>query len=97
MSKGRCDNCVQDRSRCVDCIENPNYPKQSLFRSYIPTCPRGYYGCISDPAYMLLRHPDTYRRIYGDITPKEASLKSCAKRAMEDPDEEYYCYDDEDK
>jgi hypothetical protein len=38
----------------------------------------------------------TFRYPYGDATPEEA-IKECIKRVQEDPDEKYYCYDDEDK
>ena len=35
--------------------------------------------------------------MYGDLSPQEASLKSCKLKVEEDLDEDYYCYDDEDK
>lgn len=101
MSKGRCDNCVQDRSRCAECRDNPiyaNVPTRSLFLSYIPTCPRGYVDCVCDPAYIKYHHPEWYAELYGDKTPEEASKTGSCQEAFEnDPDEEYYCYDDEDK
>ena len=37
--------------------------------------------------------------LYGDKTPEEAihEENGCMDRFINDPDEEYYCYDDEDK
>ena len=98
MSK--CDRCVTDKNLCVDCSDNPiyaNVPKWSHFSLYIPTCPRGYKDCVGDPAYIKTFHPKWYKKIYGDLSPQEASLKSCKLKVKEDPYEEYYCYDDEDK
>lgn len=100
MNNGRCDVCMADKSRCTECRENPiyaNVPTRSLFQAYVPTCPRGYSDCTSDPAYLKVYHPEHYHYIYGDLTPEQASAKSCQKRVEEDPDEDYYCYDDEDK
>ena len=100
MSKSRCDMCVADKSFCAECCENPiyaNVPIHSLFQAYKPTCPRGYLDCVNDPAYLKAYHPDYYHDTFGDLTPEKASAKSCQERVKEDPDEEYYCYDDEDK
>ena len=63
---------------------------------YTPTCPRGYGDCIYDPAYIKATNPDWYRELYGDVPVSEA-VKECIKRVEEDPNEEEYCYDDEDK
>lgn len=96
----RCAVCVSDKSECAGCRENPiyaNVPTRSLFQAYVPTCPRGYIDCIHDPAYIKAHHPEYYQNLYGDLTPEQASMKSCQKRVKEDPNEEYYCYDDEDK
>lgn len=100
MSKDRCSECVTDKSQCVSCRDNPiyaNVPTRSLYRAYIPTCPRGYDDCVCDPAYIRKHHPAWYKELYGDMSPEQASLQSCHKRVEEDPDEEYSCYDDEDK
>lgn len=96
----RCNVCVSNKSRCTECRENPiyeNVPTRSLFQAYIPTCPRGYVDCIHDPAYLKVFHPEYYQDLYGSLTPKQASEQTCSKLVLEDPDEEYYCYDDEDK
>ncbi len=97
----KCDNCVSPKTDCKDCCDNPIYasvPRTSKFQSYIPTCPRGYKDCVNDPAYMKYSDPNWYKEIYGDQTPEEAMKSgSCWKSFTEDPDEEYYCYDDEDK
>ena len=95
-----CDKCISDKSLCVKCKDNPIYadvPKFSQFREYIPTCPRGYGDCVWDPAYIKLNSPGWYKDLYGDMTPEEASLVSCQKKVEKDPNEDYYCYDDEDK
>ena len=63
---------------------------------YMPTCPRGYDDCVCDPAYVKVANPDWYKELYGDVPVSEA-VKSCIKRVEEDPNEEEYCYDDEDK
>ena len=66
---------------------------------YTPVCPRGYVDCVRDPAYIKYHYPDWYAKLYGDLTPLQAILTEggCLERTVEDPDEEYYCYDDEDK
>ena len=95
-----CNSCVTDKSKCIMCRNNPiydNVPTRSLYQEYIPTCPRGYIDCVYDPAYIKCYYPDWYKEQYGDLTPEQASEKSCAEKVREDPDEEYYCYDDEDK
>jgi len=66
---------------------------------YTPACPRGYVDCVNDPAYIKLHDPEWYAELYGDKTPEEAAHEKngCFDRLKEDPDEKYYCYDDEDK
>lgn len=66
---------------------------------YKPVCPRGYTDCVCDPAYIKYHHPEWYKEMYGDLSPEEAARieDSCYDRFREDPDEKYYCYDDEDK
>lgn len=97
----RCDVCVADKSQCEQCCENPiyaNVPTHSLFQAYIPTCPRGRLVCISDPAYIRCNDPEWYATLFGDKTPEEAAKTNrCHETCEYDPDEEYYCYDDEDK
>ena len=99
----KCDKCVSNKSWCTECIDHPevqqilkSLPKQSCFMAYVPTCPRGYTDCVSDPAYIYFHYPDWYKELYGDKTPEEASEK-CRQKMLEDPNEEEYCYDDEDK
>ena len=66
---------------------------------YKPVCPRGYTDCVCDPAYIKYHHPEWYKEMYGDLSPEEAARTedSCYDRFRKDPDEKYYCYDDEDK
>lgn len=82
----RCISCVVDRSKCIRCRENPIYddiPTQSLYQSYISTCPN---------------YSEWYKELYGGISPEQASEQSCRKRLKEDSDEKYYYYyDNEDK
>lgn len=102
-----CDHCVETNPMiCEICIDNPKFqkilktlPKLSHFKDYISVCPRGYVDCIHDPAYIKHHYPDWYKELYGDLTPKEAILveSGCKERFENDPDEKYYCYDDEDK
>lgn len=101
MSK--CEECVMPlhapKEICLSCRDNPiyaDYPKISHFIKYWPTCPRGYNDCVNDPAYIKFHHPEWYKKLYGDKTPEEAG-EECRKSVEEDPDMEYYCYDDEDK
>lgn len=97
MSK--CEKCVADRKNCKDCKDNPvyaNVPMGSKFMAYIPTCPRGYTDCVGDPAYIKYINPEWYKELYGNKTPYEAA-EECRQAVIEDPDEEYYCYDNEDK
>lgn len=95
----RCDTCITDKSKCINCSENPKYPKHSQYAAYIPVCPRGYTDCIGDPAYIKYKYPDWYKSLYGDLSPEEAIKieDGCLDKVKEDPDEKYYCYDDEDK
>jgi hypothetical protein len=75
-------------------MNNPVYkdvPTHSLYQKYVPTCPRGYVDCVYDPAYIKCNHPELYKKLYGDLTPEQAFQKSCSE------DEEYYCYNNEDK
>ena len=104
MSK--CERCVSDKSWCSQCVDNPevqkilaSLPKQSCFMYYKPVCPRGYVDCVCDPAYIKYHYPDWYANLYGDKTPEEAIYKQggCWDSFINDPDEIYYCYDDEDK
>ena len=99
----KCDKCVSDKSLCSHCRDNPevqkilaSLPKLSFFMNYVPVCPRGYLDCVYDPAYIHFHYPDWYKELYGDKTPEEAAEK-CRQKMFEDPDEENYCYDDEDK
>ena len=99
----KCDKCVSDKSLCSHCRDNPevqkilvSLPKLSFFMNYVPVCPRGYLDCVYDPAYIHFHYPDWYKELYGDKTPEEAAEK-CRQKMLEDPDEENYCYDDEDK
>lgn len=67
--------------------------------NYKPLCPRGYDDCVWDPAYIFFNYPDWYKKLYGDLSPEEAIFvkNGCHEKALLDPDEKYYCYDDEDK
>lgn len=95
----KCERCVSSKDLCLKCCDNPlyaNIPKISMFKTYIPTCPRGYHDCVNDPAYIKYYHPEWYKELYGDKTPYEAA-EECRQAVIEDPNEKYYCYDDEDK
>lgn len=98
----RCDKCVAPKDLCIKCKENPIYvevPQYSQFRAYNPVCPRGYKDCVSDPAYLKYYHPKWYKTLYGDLTPVQALevTNGCMDAVRKDPDEHFYCYDDEDK
>ena len=93
MFSNKCEICVTDKSKCIECKDNPiyaNVPKWSQFQEYIPTCPQGYCDCVYDPAYIKFYHPEWYEKQYEDMTPEEVAKKHCDK-------EDKYCYDDEDK
>lgn len=95
IRRDKCDICVTDKSMCNRCKDNIKYrkvPKISYFTEYIPVCPFGTKDCVSDPAYIKHFYPDWYEEMYGDITPKEAIQKYCAKSPGV-----YVCYDNEDK
>ena len=101
-----CESCVADKSLCSNCKDHPivkrillSLPKQSYFQEYKPVCPRGYEDCISDPAYIKYHYPNWYKELYGDLSPEEAIYEpgGCYDAFINDPDEEKYCYDDEDK
>lgn len=101
-----CDKCVSDKSLCATCRDHPEVrkilatlPKRSHFATYIPVCPRGYIDCVYDPAYIKDSAPNWYKDLYGDVSPEEAiySEGGCWHKFLKDPDENYYCYDDEDK
>ena len=93
----------QNENLCLECRDNPivqrilmTLPRISHYLDYTPTCPREYTDCVYDPAYIYFHYPDWYKELYRDKTPEEAA-KKCRQKVIEDPDEEYYCYDDEDK
>lgn len=85
-----------DGTRLQQGIDCDNKFKETWYK---PTCPRGYIDCISDPAYIKANHSAWYKEMYGDLAPEEViKLEgNCLQRFKEDPDEEGYCYDDEDK
>ena len=88
-----CDDCITDKSECVKCKHAPqyrDYPNQSKFKAYNPTCPLGYDDCIGDPAYIKYHYPEWYEKLYGNKTPEEAAEEDCSKR-------DTCCYDNEDK
>ena len=104
-----CEKCIfneNDKSICLECRENPvvqrilmTLPKRSYFMEYEPVCPRGYCDCVRDPAYIKYHYPDWYASLYGDETPEEAIFQKggCWDSFVNDPNEKYYCYDDEEK
>ena len=107
----QCDNCIFNKAEnnkelCDNCRDNPivqkilrSLPKESYYSTYNPVCPRGYMECVYDPAYIQFYHSDWYKELYGDLTPEEAIhvKNGCWDRFQKDPDEHYYCYDEEDK
>lgn len=93
MKLGACGSCVANKSNCNRCKDNPkyaDYPRTSYYQSYKPTCPKGYYDCVNDPAYIKHVYPAWYKKTYGDLTPEEASEQECNV-------DDQWCYDDEDK
>lgn len=66
---------------------------------YTPTCPRGYDDCVWDPAYIKHHYPDWFARLWGNRTPEQVAQSpgGCFDKYKNDPEEKYYCYDDEDK
>lgn len=98
----KCERCVQDKELCMNCRDNPiyhNVPRHSLYMDYKPACPRGFTDCVTDPAYIKFHYPDWYKELYGDMTPEEAIYREngCWDSYQNDPEMNYYCYDDEDK
>ena len=85
-----------DGTRLQQGIDCDNKFKETWYKH---TCPRGYRDCISDPAYIRANHSAWYKEMYGDLEPEEViKLEgNCLQRVKEDPNEEYYCSDDEDK
>lgn len=78
----------------------PNNDTRKIeIEKYKPVCPRGYEDCIWDPARIQYTNPEWYKRLYGDMTPEEAvnAPLGCRDKVNRDPDEKYYCYDDEEK
>ena len=79
--------------------EKQTQKPQFVFTEYKPVCPRGYADCIYDPAYIKFHYPSWYEELYGNMSPEDAIHKEggCCDKVKEDPEEENYCYDDEDK
>ena len=97
MSK--CDRCAAPKELCSTCRDNPTYakvPRNSNFMAYIPTCPKGHKNCVNDPAYIKFYHSEWYEKLYGNKTPYEAA-EECREWLAEHSDDDFYCYDDEDK
>lgn len=80
-------------------LENAIKERKHESMPYRPVCPRGYEDCVRDPAYIKHHHPEWYKELYKDLPPEKAIYAhyGCYDRMQEDPNEEYYCYDDEDK
>lgn len=80
-------------------LENGIKERKLESMPYEPVCPRGYLDCVRGPAYIQHHYPEWYKGLYGDLTPKQAiyTHNGCVDRMREDPNEVYYCYDDEDK
>ena len=103
MSGSKCERCVNDKSCCEQCIDNPVYQEilsklKSYYMDYKPACPYGYLSCVNDPAYIKCYHPDWYKELYGEILPKETitTKYGCGKHYQKN--NEFCCYyDDEDK
>ena len=102
-TKRRIPEIIAKLAYLEDLIENGELvkvaPKIDITPKYTPVCPRGYTDCVCDPAYIKHHHPEWYEELYGDKTPEEALNveNGCMERFKDDPNEEYYCYDDEDK
>ena len=97
----KCEECINKKTGlCQVCTDNPKAPRISYFQLYKPVCPRGFDDCVSDPAYIKYHHPEWYKELYGEKTPEEAirdEEDGCWERFVNDPEMNYYCYDDEDK
>jgi hypothetical protein len=80
-------------------LENAIKERKHESMPYKPVCPRGYDDCVRDPAYIQHHYPDWYKELYHNLPPEKAIYMhyGCYDRMQEDPNEEYYCYDDEDK
>ena len=85
-------------SNAIEAYPN-NDTRKIEIEKYKPVCPRGYEDCIWDPARIQYINPEWYKRLYGDMTPEEAvnAPFGCRDKVADDPDEKYYCYDDEEK
>ena len=96
----RANTCVNKDVHCDSCTLQRGVKERAYFyKEYKPLCPRGYSDCIHDPAYLKHYYPEWYKKTYGNKTPEEVLLveNGCMQRFKEDPNEEEYCYDDEDK
>ena len=80
--------------------------------AYTPVCPCGHDDCSWDPGYIKHRYPELYQDIWGNKTPEEVVFEPngcwnceeailvsnrCIAGYQRDPNEEYYCWDDEEK
>ena len=96
-----CDLCIREDKEivCPMCTRNPSNVLADFFVEYYPVCNKGYVDCIHDPAYIKHFYPDWYEDLYGNMLPEEAihAEGGCCDKVAKDPDENYYCYDDEDK
>ena len=94
-----CKECIRkDSELCIKCKDNVIYEHLESHRCYYEPCCRVMDDCINDPAYLLWSDPEFYKKVYGNMTPKEvfANMKSCQTSQSDDCDD---CdeYDDEDK
>ena len=86
MTSTNCDTLYSIKNTIECHILNPDEEK------YIPTCPRGYCDCVNDPNYLIYAHNH-----YMSEEEYQEMINDCKKRAKDDPDEKYHCYDNEDK
>lgn len=93
--KEYCAKCINNATElcesCRDNIKYRDYPTSSYHQEYKPTCRRGCWDCVCDPAYILYHYPEWYKEMYGDKI-----FDTCPDY---EPDDWGYCenYDDEDK
>lgn len=77
-----CDTCLNQHKpqACEYCYDNPKFAGLiSHYTPYLEVCPINNEGCGDDPGFIKYFYPKRYEKLFGDISPKEATKHENSK------------------